>query len=551
MELSKNIIKKLTVEVDTSSMAFGLQIKNDIDGFLKQYIYPRIEKYLDQKIPENELWRFEKINLEIDLDSSESFKEVQTQIISKLERKFEEQTTDNSQKEIREITPRSAPKSRVNAFIEFLRTGQYPWWFETENSVTITDFLTIKNKLIKEQIISEIYKTNSFNRLIYQFDNQFITKIYYWHHFEEKIAALPEEIIIPTILKAKHKSKFWFAMLSHHKPKIISFFKEIIIQLSTKKKGSDNEYYQLSNKASENLTELIEFCNKILKIGVALSPSQTSQKALKIVLTSDYKKAISVNKKVLQNSTKKKQKEPGLKVLDFIISEDEIDFKNDLNPTTDSVEKLKSKTPPTERSKQVEIPKKKEQKNLVENEAKEEFGKAVKDTIDEEMKIDGTLIEKAGLVLLHPFLKHFFINMELVSENKVRPEKQDLAVHLLHYIATKSVQPSEHELVFEKYLCHVPVNQPIDRFVELTSEQKNACDELLQAVLKHWSALRTNSIDALRSEFLLRQGKLTINDERHRLFVQRNTQDILLDTLPWNLHLVKLPWKKQLLYVEW
>ena len=143
------------------------------------------------------------------------------------------------------------------------------------------------------------------------------------------------------------------------------------------------------------------------------------------------------------------------------------------------------------------------------------------------------------------------MNMELLSENKIRPEKRDLAVHLLHYVATKNEQPSEHELVFEKYLCHIPVNQPINKFVNLTSEQKNSCDDLLHAVLKHWSALRTNSIDALRSEFLLRQGKLTINKERHRLFIQRNTQDILLDTLPWNLHLVKLPWKKQLLYVEW
>lgn len=551
MELSKNIIKKLTVEVDTTSMAFGLQIKNDIDGFLQQHIYPKIATYFDQKIPDNELWRYEKINLEIDLDSGESIKDISAQIISKLERTFKGETADAPKGEIEQITPISAPQSRVNAFIEFLKTGQYPWWFEPENSVTITDFTSIKNKLIKERIYSEINKTIAFNRLIYQFNNQFITKLYYWHHFEDKIETLKEHIHIPTLLSSKHKKTFWMAMLSHDKPQIISFFKEIILKLSAKKTTPTSVYYQLSNEASESLIKLIDFCNKTLKIGVQLSSVGTVQNTFKITLTSDYKKAISLNSKVLRNTVERKQKNKDSGPLKFIILEGKNELKNGENSVVNSEEKETPKTPAIELLKQPEIGEEKRQKGLAENGDNEEREIIREDTIEEEMVIDGTIIEKAGLVLLHPFLKHFFINMGLVSENKILPEKQDLAVHLLHFIATKNEQPSEHELVFEKYLCHIPVNQPIDRFVELTSEQKNSCNELLQAVLKHWSALRTNSIDALRSEFLLRQGKLTINDERHRLFIQRNTQDILLDTLPWNLHLVKLPWKKQLLYVEW
>ena len=153
-------------------------------------------------------------------------------------------------------------------------------------------------------------------------------------------------------------------------------------------------------------------------------------------------------------------------------------------------------------------------------------------TLDEE----GTLLGNAGLVLLHPFLKHFFINLNLLDGKKVKPEKQDLAVHLLHYIATRNTKPSEHDLAFEKYLCNIPALQPIDKFIKLSRDQKVACDELLEAVLKHWSGLRTNAIDALRSEFLMREGKLTIKEDTHKLFVPRKTQDILLDTLPWNLH---------------
>ena len=231
MELSKNIINKLTVEVDTTSMAFGLQIKNDINGFLEQHIYPKIEQYLNQKVPENELWRFEKINLEIDLDSADSFKDVSTQIISKLERTFKGQTADNSEGKIEQITPITAPRSSIDAFMQFLKTGHYPWWFDTKNTVTIADFLVIKNKLIKERIYSKLTETVTFNRLVYQFDNQFITNIYYWFRFENKIEALKEDFTIPTLLNSKHKRKFWGAMLSSDKSKIRSFFHEVILQL--------------------------------------------------------------------------------------------------------------------------------------------------------------------------------------------------------------------------------------------------------------------------------------------------------------------------------
>ena len=33
--------------------------------------------------------------------------------------------------------------------------------------------------------------------------------------------------------------------------------------------------------------------------------------------------------------------------------------------------------------------------------------------------------------------------------------------------------------------------------------------------------------------------------------VGKNALDILLDYLPWNIHLVKLPWLKDSLYVDW
>jgi hypothetical protein len=35
------------------------------------------------------------------------------------------------------------------------------------------------------------------------------------------------------------------------------------------------------------------------------------------------------------------------------------------------------------------------------------------------------------------------------------------------------------------------------------------------------------------------------------LIVERKAQDVLLEKLNWNISLVKFPWKKELITVEW
>lgn len=164
---------------------------------------------------------------------------------------------------------------------------------------------------------------------------------------------------------------------------------------------------------------------------------------------------------------------------------------------------------------------------------------------------DGILVQNAGLILLHPFLKMFFEKMDFISEKTIKPEKMDEAIHALHYLATGKEQAYEYELVFEKFLCNVPLNRPINRHILLTKEQKMACEILLEAVLGHWTALKSNSTAILQNEFLQREGKLTISAEKQQLYIQRKTQDILLDKLPWNVHLIKIPWKEKILFVDW
>ncbi|MFD1614234.1 contractile injection system tape measure protein [Gelatiniphilus marinus] len=172
---------------------------------------------------------------------------------------------------------------------------------------------------------------------------------------------------------------------------------------------------------------------------------------------------------------------------------------------------------------------------------------------EKEIESDKSIyINNAGLVLMHPFLKHFFINAKLAdSKGNLMDSEKETAIHLLHYLSTKQEQQLESELVLEKFLCAYPINQTMQRFTALPPELKLMAEEVLQSAITHWDALKNTSPDGLRTGFLQREGKLIVENNNCKIIVERKAQDILLDKMPWNIHLIKLPWLDNLIFVEW
>ena len=167
-----------------------------------------------------------------------------------------------------------------------------------------------------------------------------------------------------------------------------------------------------------------------------------------------------------------------------------------------------------------------------------------------ESQEDGIIVNNAGLVLTHPFLKHFFTHCELLDE-KQQLKDPELAAHLLHYLATGNTQQPESELAFEKFICDIPINQPITREVVITDTQKEHAQKMLEAVNSNWSAMKSSSTELLQHEFLQRPGKLNISDFGINITIERKTHDILLDKLSWGIGLIKLPWRSDFIYVNW
>ncbi len=146
----------------------------------------------------------------------------------------------------------------------------------------------------------------------------------------------------------------------------------------------------------------------------------------------------------------------------------------------------------------------------------------------------------------------FFKELRLLKNNDFKNEDARCrAVHILQYTINKTECTPENELVLNKILCNVPTEKSILRDIKLTVGEKSNVRDLLNSVVKHWTALKGSSVDGLREGFLQREGKLGIVDNGWKLVVERKTLDIILSKIPWGFSMIKLPWMNSLVSVEW
>lgn len=172
---------------------------------------------------------------------------------------------------------------------------------------------------------------------------------------------------------------------------------------------------------------------------------------------------------------------------------------------------------------------------------------------------DGTTlyVNNAGLVLLHPFLPHFFTMLGVLTEDeggkfKIKgTEAASRAVHLLQYLIDQRCDAPEPELALNKLLCGLPLDTPIARAITPDSADLALCEQMLGAVLGNWPVLGGTSHAGLREAFLQREGRLQLRDGAWTLTVSRKTIDVLLDQLSWGISVVLHRWMPQPLSIVW
>lgn len=175
-----------------------------------------------------------------------------------------------------------------------------------------------------------------------------------------------------------------------------------------------------------------------------------------------------------------------------------------------------------------------------------------KDRSENEIPLDAIYINNAGLILLYPFLQNLFEHLGLTKENAwIDSTSQQLAVLVTEYLVKGKCEVEEFDLMLNKILCGIDLDEIVATWIQLNDEIKTECEVLLNEVISRWSVLKNTSIEGLRETFLQRHGKLSKVDKGWLLQVEQNAVDILLNHLPWGLGIIKLPWMKEMLFVEW
>jgi len=159
----------------------------------------------------------------------------------------------------------------------------------------------------------------------------------------------------------------------------------------------------------------------------------------------------------------------------------------------------------------------------------------------------------SGLVILHPFFPIFFKALNLLDDNDqfISRKAQMRAAVLLYYLQCGRSDYKEWEMPLNKLLCGLNLGDLIPDHIKLTDQELEESNGLLNSIIEYWTALRGCTIEALQTTFLMREGKLRLNENTWVIQIERSGVDILVDRLPWGIGTFKLPWLKEFISVEW
>lgn len=164
-------------------------------------------------------------------------------------------------------------------------------------------------------------------------------------------------------------------------------------------------------------------------------------------------------------------------------------------------------------------------------------------------------VGNAGLVLLTPWFPRLFAMLGLLDEGgkdfkDVESRKRAVFV-MQRMVSLEEREYAMSDLMFNRILVHLPFSEVLPNHVELTNEEIEAVDSMLEGVKGNWSLMAATSVKGVQHSFVERKGVLEMQEERMLLTVEPRSYDLLLDSLPWGYKLVRFPWLEKRIHVNW
>lgn len=508
----KHIINTIFMEVNTNSLNVAYELKDYLDVFLKEEILPYLEHYfksIEQQLPAA-IVQIPQMSIEVNVSNYNNFevlkKDTKEKLVQEIERLLKTPTHSEN------LILMDSQERQEMSLLFFIEHGYAPWWTTSASSALFNsdDLKNIaSSQAFQNQFVALLKKNSVKKRSILQLtDNelQLVLKAIFKAQNEAKLINkhLVEHLIM---LRSSSRLFVWNAIIDYLLLKNESVF---IHKLHSKLVKEINT----SNTAIKNKHAFAEITLRIVKQLLELK-KETSVSILQDAINGTSQKKDTIASSIVSVCFGMELSDESISVLQSLKQQQKLK-RNKNNTISNDVETQ-------------DIPYKDYKYHI---------------------RPQAYYIQNAGLVIVHPYISGFLKNCGLMDDSDDFIDRE-MAAHALHYLATKKEQQLESVMVFEKFICGIPLEESINRHVELSDVIKNQAEELLKSVIENWGALGNASTDLLRHEFLQRAGKLNLKDDNPKIIIERKTQDILVDKLPWGISLFKLPWFDKLIFTDW
>lgn len=495
--ISQHTIQQINIEVNTSNEQKAHELKDESNGFLKEVLLPKLELLLDQLETPDKTKRFDTINLEISMKRNETLNSSVNQLVNQLMEKIA----------VAEVESAEPGPGGMRTDYSGLLSEQKDNFRDSE-----------KSGLNPGRAKSSGKRADMENSFLYFLDSGQLP----WY----SKPSLIEDFTRPDTFAASLRNDLFllkikqlFLSAPHANERFVRQFGDEIIEALIRRLAEAENIHldELQAKISEVSQNLKDSLYKLI-----------IHKLIQVDFQDTQLKYQQLYHEIETRSQSEKKANDQIRQILRLFDSADPDFENRLNNNQPNMQITASLTAE-------KLSDKKEPSQTTENAGQK-----------------SQYVQNAGLILAHPFLWDLFSRTQCTDgKSSLLPEKKQLAVHLLHYLATGQEHEMEYNLSFEKFLCALPPDEPIDRKLSIPETDKAECNDLLQSIIRHWPALKNTSPDGLRQMFIQRDGKLDLRKIPYKLSVERKAQDILLDQLQWSIAIVKLPWTKDLLFTEW
>jgi chemotaxis protein histidine kinase CheA len=549
--------------------------------FFQERLLPRVERICDdwdRKHP-NSKCVIDTIDINVDVENID-LEVLQKKIIQQISQQLLHIQSDGKNSEGTVVATITKEASSMDGLLEYLENGLLPERISVKNFKewlgSVSEFTSVEENTLRTLFatkIDAIARMLSLLRNDYEKLSNIITKQQQiTEQFVKLEATFFQQLLkeICTQLKLEYKTEeadIWFKTLGFSSS--LPQFTKTFFQLLTPKAAAENKRFTKVDELQFSMLVMQAVAQNEVNHQLQLEVSKvmtivndyTSESQNETQTASDIKAAFQKEKEAQQKEqlAAKEEKQKAKTIEASEEKKSKTSSKEASKTTETNVSKASKETKGATLSKETqkatnETASAKEQ---VSNSA-EAKAQPNKNTSNSEVYISRKPIakeialttEKAGLILLHPFLSRFFQGIGLVDDNH---EIKDIskACMLLHYLATETEDVTDVELALEKILLGIPQETVINYQTPLTEKDKEICVELLEAVLEHWVVLKKSTVNTLRDMFLKRDGQISITEKSLKLKIERAAQDVLLDKVPWNISLFRLKCMEKRMHIEW